>query len=619
MKIDPVTLEVFRNRLDAIAQEMQNTLLKSAYSIMLKEGGDCSCALFSAAGETIAQAVSNPIHLAAFLPAAQHVLARFPAATMREGDVFVLNDPYNGGTHVPDVIVMVPVFAEGVLIAIGCSLGHHQDMGGMAPGSMPANATELLQEGFVIPPTRLYAQGVLNETLVEILRRNVRVPDMVYGDLMAQVAAGKTAALRLGHLIDRHGLELFAAVVPALLDHAERLTRAELARIPPGTYTFEDIIDSDGIDLDRQLRIAVTVTVSAAGMHVDFAGTSPQAKGPANCPPGAVLAPVYYAVHALLGAAIPGNSGAFRPITVSVPERSILSPVAPAPVGIRYHTLKRVVDALMGALSPVLPRRVPAAPHGSDLCMSWGGLDADTGRAFVYMECTTGGTGATWHSDGVDHMACDIGNSRNIPAEAAEIDFPVRIWANRLRIDSGGAGEFRGGLGVERVVELRRGEVTVSHRSDRHFTPPWGLGGGWPGARWTTLVERADGSRDTVPGRLIFRLSAGERVVGLTGGGGGHGDPLDRPPSAVFDDVSDGKVSVQAARKLYGVVIGADARLDAAATASLRATMARRGPAIDRGMRGWALEITNGESDDRGAIASGVTLSAPTSSRKAAP
>jgi N-methylhydantoinase B len=611
MKIDPITLGVFRNRLDAIAQEMQNTLLKSAYSIMLKEGGDCSCALFSAAGETIAQAVSNPIHLAAFLPAAQHVFARFPPASMRDGDVFVLNDPYNGGTHVPDVIMMVPVFASGRLIAIGCSLGHHQDMGGMAPGSMPANATELLQEGFVIPPTRLYTAGVLNETLVEILCRNVRVPDMVYGDLMAQVAAGKTAAARVGGLIERHGLELFESVVPALLDHAERLTRAELARIPSGTYRFEDIVDSDGIDLDRPLTIAVTVTVSEAGLHVDFAGTSEQAKGPANCPPGAVLAPVYYAVHALLGAEIPGNSGAFRPITVSVPERSILSPVAPAPVGIRYHTLKRVVDALMGALAPVLPDRVPAAPHGSDLCMSWGGLDAETGKAFVYMECTTGGTGATWHSDGVDHMACDIGNSRNIPAEAAEIDFPVRIWTNRLRIDSGGAGKFRGGLGVERVIELRRGEVTISHRSDRHSTPPWGLFGGWPGARWVTLVERADGTRDTIPGRLIFRLCASERVVGLTGGGGGHGDPLDRSPSAVIDDINDGKVSERSARDHYGVATGADGRLDEAATTDMRETMARRDPCIDRGTSGLAFEPTGSDADRR------IARSFPTSTPKA--
>jgi N-methylhydantoinase B len=588
--IDPVTLEVFRNRLDAIAQEMQNTLLKSAVSIMLKEGGDCSCAVFSPNGETIAQAVSNPIHLAAFLPAARHVLARFPLAAMRDGDVFVLNDPYNGGTHVPDVIVMVPVFHAGRVVALGCSLGHHQDMGGMAPGSMPANATELSQEGFVIPPVRLYTAGELNETFMEILRRNVRTPEQVHGDLMAQVAAGKTAATRIGALIERHGLAMFEAVVPALLDHAERLTRAELAKIPEGNYGFTDYLDGDGIDLGQPLHIVVRLTVRNASVHVDFTGTSPQTKGPANCPPDAVLAPVYYAVHAITGGDIPGNSGAFRPITVTVPEGSLLAPRPPAPVGIRYHTLKRVVDALMGALAPVLPDRIPAAPHGSDLCMSWGGADSATNRAFVYMECTTGGTGATWHGDGVDHMACDIGNSRNIPAEAAELEFPVRIWANRPRIDSGGAGRHRGGLGVERIVELRRGEVTVSHRSDRHYTPPWGLQGGRPGARWTTFVLRGDGSREIVPGRLIFRLREGDRVIGLTGGGGGFGDPMHRPPEQVADDVRDGKISLAAARDLYGVEINADGTVDHAATDRLHAGHAPRATGIDRGERGLALE-----------------------------
>lgn len=595
MTIDPITLEVFRNRLDAIAQEMQNTLLKSAYSIMLKEGGDCSCAIFSPGGETIAEAVSNPIHLSAFVPAARHVLARFPLADMRDGDVFVLNDPYNGGTHVPDLIVMVPVFHADSVIAIGCSLGHHQDMGGMSPGSMPANATELLQEGFIIPPVRLYSAGVLNDTFIDILTRNVRTPEQVYGDLMAQVAAGKTAAMRIGALIERHGLETFEAIVPALLDHAERLARAELSKIPPGDYGFVDYLDSDGIELDQPLAISVCVTVRDAAMHVDFTGTSAQAKGPANCPPGAALAAVYFTLHAITGASIPSNSGAFRPVSVTLPEGSLLAPRPPAPVGLRYHTVKRIVDALLGALAPVLPERVPAAPHGADLCMSWGGIDLISRRSFVYLECTTGGTGATWHSDGVDHMGCNIGNNRNIPAEAAELEFPVRVWANRLRIDSGGAGAFRGGLGVERIIELRQGEVTVSHRSDRHMTPPWGLHGGRPGARFTTQVLRADGRRETVPGRTSFRLSAGDRVIGLTAGGGGYGDPLQRPAERVADDVRDGKVSTRAARELYGVIIGADGAVDWPATTRRRANMAPRDYALDRGAPGLALELADND------------------------
>jgi N-methylhydantoinase B len=574
MPLDPITLEVYRHRLETIAEEMQNTLLKSAYSIMLKESGDCSCAVFSAAGETIAQAVSNPLHLASFLPASAAVLARFPAATMQDGDVFILNDPYNGGTHIPDIIIIVPVFAAERLVALGCSLGHHQDMGGMAPGSMPANATELYQEGFIIPPSRLYSAGQINETLVELLLRNVRTPNEVYGDLMAQVAAGKTAARRIQALIARNGLAEFEAVVPALLDHAEALTRAELSKIPDGTYEFVDYLDNDGLDLDRLIEIKVSITVAGSNLSVDFAGTSAQARGPANSPPGLVLASVYHVVHALTGSGVPANSGGFRPISVSVPQGSILSPNPPAPVGIRYHTLKRVVDALFGALAPVLPNKVPAASHGSEFCTSWGGQDSASGEPFVYMECTTGGTGATWHSDGVDHLTCDVGNGANMPAEPAELDFPVRVWAHRLRIDSGGAGCFRGGLGVERVVELRSGEVTVSQRSDRHYSQPWGLHGGHAAARWVANIVHTDGTRELIPGRLVYRLHAQERVIGLTGGGGGYGSPLERPVALVLADVLDRKVSAEAARDVYGVVIDDAGKIDEPATARRRDVLA---------------------------------------------
>jgi N-methylhydantoinase B len=596
MPPDAITIEVLRNRLDAIAQEMQTTLLRSAYSIMLKEGGDCSCAILSAEGETIAQAVSNPIHIAAFLPACRHVLRRFPADTIREGDVFVLNDPYDGGTHVPDVIAMVPIFVDGRLVAIGCSLGHHQDMGGMAPGSMPASATEVYQEGFLIPPSRLYAAGALNDTLVELMLRNVRVPDLVYGDLMAQVAAGRTAAARLADLAGRYGLAVIEEAIAALLDQEERLVRAELGAMRPGVYDFEDYLDNDGIDLDRSVPIKVRVTLGGGDLHVDFTGTSAQVRGPANCPEGAVLAAVYYVVQALTRAGLPSNSGAFRPVSVHVPKGSLLDPLPPAPVGIRYHTLKRVVDALMGALAPALDGRIPAAPHGSDMCMSWGGVRPENARAFVYMECTTGGTGATARHDGVDHMACDIGNSRNIPAEAAELEYPVRIWANRMRRDSGGPGRFRGGLGVERTVELLADHATVSHRSDRHLTPPWGLHGGLPGARWITMVQRADGTRTVMPGRMVFGLAKGDRVIGYTGGGGGYGDPTLRPVEAVAADVADRKVSIEHAARFYKVALSREGTVDEAATRRLRAAEAAAPAAsadpVNRGERGLGLEVT---------------------------
>jgi N-methylhydantoinase B len=594
--VDPVTLEVFRNRFEAIAEEMQHTLLRSAYSIILKEGGDCSCALFSASGEVVAQATSNPAHLSAFGPAVGRILARYPAAGMAPGDVFILNDPYDGGTHVPDVVVVVPVFHDGTVVALGCALGHQQDMGGKSPGSMPADATDIFQEGLVIPPERLYRAGRLNETLAAVIARNVRIPEQVFGDLAAEVAAGKTAASRVERLIEQYGLATFQAAVPALLDHAERLTRQALEAIPDGVYEFVDHVDSDGVDLDRLLDIRVRVTLRGSDIHVDFAGTSPQARGPANCAPGTVLGPVYYAVRALTGAHIPSNAGCFRPVTVSAPPGSLVWPERPAPVSIRYHTLKRIVDAILGALAPALPDRVPAASHGSDLCMSWGGVDPADRRRFVYMECTAGGTGATWAADGVDQLGSNLGNSKNIPAEAAEIEYPVRVWANRQRTDSGGAGRFRGGLGVERVVELLRGDVIVSHRSDRHSMPPWGLRGGRPGARWTTVLRRADGREEVIPGRKVFALAAGDRVVALTGGGGGYGPPWTRDPERVAADVRDRKVSAGAARERYGVVVDSEGRVDALATAARRRELAAVAPAppplVDRGRPGLGLELT---------------------------
>lgn len=597
LKVDPVTLEVFRHRLDAIAQEMQTTLLRSAYSIILKEGGDCSCALFSHTGEVIAQATSNPAHLSAFVPAVARILAKYPAPEMIPGDVFVLNDPYDGGTHVPDVIVVVPIFHEEAVVALGCALGHQQDMGGKSPGSMPADATDIFQEGLVIPPERLYRAGQLNETLAGIIARNVRIPEQVFGDLAAEVAAGKTAAGRLQELIAQYGIDTFREVVPALLDHAERLTRQELAQIPDGTYEFCDYVDNDGVDLDRVLEIRVRVTVQGSDLHVDFAGTSAQARGPANCAPATILGPVYFAVRALTGAHIPNNSGCFRPVTISAPSGSLVWPERPAPVSIRYHTLKRVVDAILGALAPATPAKIPAASHGSDLCMSWGGEDPVGRRRFVYMECTAGGTGATWSGDGVDQLGSNLGNGRNIPAEAAELEYPVRIWANRQRTDSGGAGRRRGGLGVERMLELLRGQVIVSHRGDRHYTAPWGLHGGRAGARWTTVIRRATGAEEIIPGRKIFTLEAGDRVLALTGGGGGYGRPWEREVDRVVADVLDRKVSASAARELYGVVMNATGRVDQEATTERRRALAAAAPGapelFERGVRGLGVELAN--------------------------
>lgn len=583
---DAVTIEVIRNRLDTIAEEMQETMLKSAHSIILKEGADASSAVFSPSGDVVAQSTSHPLHLGALLPAVRTILNKFPVSEMHEGDVFCLNDPYNGGTHLPDLIVVVPGFFDGEVVVLGAALAHHQDFGGMAPGSMTIDATEHFQEGLILGPLKLFDAGKPNQTLFSIIERNVRIPLDVVGDIQAEVAAGRTVARRTLELIEEFGLETYRVVVESLLDRAEVLTRSEIEKLPDGEYLFEDCIDNDGIELERPLFIRVRAKISGGSMELDFEGTSSQAKGPINTSPTGALGPAFYVLRAITDPSIPNNSGCFRALSVKIPEGTILNPRRPAPVSIRAHTLKRVVDVLFGALAQAAPDRVPAASHGSLTCVSYGGTNPTTKIPWVYMECSVGGTGGTSIRDGVDDLDTDIANAGNIPAEALEIEHPFRVWMNRLRPDSGGAGEFRGGLGLERLIELLEGEAVVSHRSDRFTTQPWGLRGGHPGALWKTIVERPRSADEIIPSRKTTRIEGGDRLHIFTGGGGGYGDPLDRTAELVIEDVARGKVSVEAAARDYGLVFTHDHVCDLEATQSERADRKSRQeprPLVDRG------------------------------------
>jgi N-methylhydantoinase B len=478
MTIDPILLEVLRNRLDAIADEMELTLLKSAASPIVKEGLDASAALFSVRGETIAQAAAIPIHLGALELAAKRLVRAFPPPTMAEGDAFLLNDPYDGGTHLPDITLAVPVFAGGRPVALACTMCHHQDVGGRTPGSVPTDATELYQEGVIIPPTRLFRGGVLDEILFTLLRRNVRIPEVFAGDLMAQVAAGRLGGVRLGETFARHGTDVVLGYIDELFTRAETLTRREIEAIPDGTYAFADSLDNDGIDLDRPVEIRVAVTVRGSCMTFDFTGTSPQVRGPFNAVPASTLSAVYYAVRAISDPAIPNNGGCFRAVDAVLPEGSVVNPRPPAPVSCRTATIKRIADTILGALVTALPDRMPAASSGTLLVMAFGGTDPRTGRPFVASELAAGGMGARPRKDGIDVVETDVTNCMNIPVEALELNFPLRVRRAGLWADSAGAGTYRGGLGLEKVFEATTTDVTVSHRGERFATAPWGLHGG---------------------------------------------------------------------------------------------------------------------------------------------
>jgi N-methylhydantoinase B len=544
--LDPITVEVVRNKLDGIANEMELTLLKSSFSPIVKEGLDASASLFTLEGETLAQAVAIPIHLATLIPCIARILGEFPLERMCEGDIYCMNDPYLGGTHLPDIAVVMPVFVGGRPLAFAATMTHHQDVGGMAPGSVPTNASEVFQEGIRLPPLKLREGDRFNDTLIKILRRNVRIPETFEGDLMAQVAAATVGARRLCTLAEIYGHDQLAAIFAELLERSEAMTREALRAVPSGTYRAVDFLDNDGIELDRRIPIAVAVTIADGTMMVDFAGSSPQVQGPLNVVPSGSLAAACYVVRAITDPTIPTNGGCFRPITLKLPEGSIVNPREPAPVNSRTATIKRITGTILAALAEALPERVPADSGGELLVLAFGGERSD-GTRFVTGELIAGGSGASSTKDGVDGIETDATNCMNLPAEALELDAPIRVHRVALRRDSGGAGLRRGGLGIVREYEMLHGEVRFTHRGERHFIAPKGRAGGQDGATARTIIKRADGRQETVPSKLVTTLRAGDRVVLETAGGGGYGKPSGRDPELVRLDVADGKISDRAA------------------------------------------------------------------------
>jgi N-methylhydantoinase B len=582
--IDPITLEVIRNRLDVIADEMEITLQRSSHSSSAKEAKDLSAALFDVRGQQIAQATAIPIHLGMIIPAVRRFVALFPPDTMQEGDVYVLNDPFDGGTHLPDLVMTVPVVADGETVALSTTITHHQEFGGRSPGSAPMDATEIFQEGLRIPPLKLYDRGEPNETLLAMIARNVRIPETVLGDVRGQLAACNVGRRGLLALIDVYGKATVLQAMDELLGRAERLTRDAIERIPDGRYHFVDYLDNDGIDLGRRIRIEVTVTVDGADFLVDLTGTDGQVSGPLNCVPASSLAALYYVIKVATDPDIPNNAGCYRPIRAILPPGSIVNAFPPAAVNARSLVVRRIVDALLGALAQALPGRLPAASSGHPLVLAMGGTDPETGRLYVTSELGTGGMGGRPGKDGVEAIQTDTSNAQNIPIEALELEFPLRVGCYRLRPDSGGAGAFRGGLGLEKHLEVLRGELWVSHRGERHFTAPWGLFGGGAGATSRSLLRRAEGEATPVPSKLDFTLRPGDRLELWTTGGGGYGDPLERDAERVLDDVRDGKVTSAAAARSYGVVVG-EGDVDFDATDALRARLR-----AERGVVTWTYD-----------------------------
>ena len=544
---DPITLEVVRNKLDGIANEMQSTLLRSSFSPIVKEGLDASASLFTLEGETLAQATAIPIHLATLIPVVRTILGKYPVTGMREGDIYIMNDPYCGGTHLPDIALVMPIFSRGRPVAFSASMTHHQDVGGMSPGSVPTNATEIYQEGIRIPPLKYRDGNELNQTLLDLLTLNVRVPETFLGDLNAQVAACSIGARRVGELAERFGANHLPAIAEELLARSERLARRAIAGMPDGCYRYTDWLDNDGVALDESVRIEVATVVSGERIVVDFEGTSRQVRGPFNCVPSGACAGVYFSVLAMTDPSIPINGGCFRPVELRLPEGSLVNPVEPAPVNSRTSTIKRIASTVVGALRQARPHDAPADAASALHVLAFGGA-RDDGSPYVVGELIASGSGASRGRDGVDVIETDGSNCMNLPVEALEMDVPIRVLRSELRPDSGGRGEFRGGLGITREYELLSGEVVFTHRGERHRWPARGAAGGGPGACARSIIRRANGAEEVIPSKTVARLFAGDRVEINTAGGGGYGDPEARSSVRRGEDVAGGKVSQPPAR-----------------------------------------------------------------------
>jgi N-methylhydantoinase B/oxoprolinase/acetone carboxylase alpha subunit len=432
--------------------------------------------------------------------------------------------------------------AEGRLIAFGAAMTHHQDMGGLTPGSVPTNATEVFQEGLRIPLLKFRDRGKLNETLVAMIRQNVRIPDTVMGDIYAQVAACSIGARRMREISQRRGAGMLTAIFAELLDRSEKMTRQALAGIPEGTYRFVDFLDNDGIELDKPIRIEVAVTLQDAGIHIDFTGTSEQVRGPLNCVPSGSLAAACFAIRALTDPSIPTNGGCFRPISLHLPVGSLVNPTEPAPVNARTSTIKRITGSIISALAAAVPDKVPAAAAGEMLMVAFGGKTAK-GKSFVIGDLVAGGSGASHRSDGVDVIETDATNCMNLPAEAIEMEAPIRLVRVALAPDSGGKGLHRGGLGTVREYEMLAENISFTHRGERHFSRAQGTMGGEDGAYAHSVITRTDGRREVIPSKTVTRLGKGDRVVVQTAGGGGYGTAASRDPMLVALDRADGKVT----------------------------------------------------------------------------
>ena len=573
---DPIEFELFKNAIFAIADEMAVTICRTTYSGVLRDNMDFSTALADANGKMVAQGLTLPGHLGS-IPAALAVVVERFAGDIHPGDMFILNDPFDGGMHLPDIFIFQPLYHEGKRVAFAATISHHSDVGGRVPGSTASDSTEIYQEGLRIPPLKLFDQGKRNETMWSLIEKNVRIPVQVLGDLRAQLAACHIAETQFAELLERYGSEKVALYMGEVIDYAERLTRAAIAELPDGQWSFEDWIDDDGIDLDRPIRLFVTLTKSGEEITVDWTGSSEQVKGAINNSLSFTVAHSVAGIRSVLPLNIPSNEGVFRVIKVIAPPGTIANMVLPAACAARGLTGFRMGDCMFGVLAMMLPERVCAASDGGNTGVSIGGYD-DERKPFIYVDFSCGTHGGRPWADGWQGNSNMFANMASQSIEVIETEQPMQILSYEFVPDRAGPGKFRGGAPYRRDYKFLEREAVLQVRSDRRKIRPYGLYGGYPGKASANFMN-PQAENEPLESKLTMNILKGTVFRHELAGGGGWGDPLDRDPDKVLKDVRNELVSPALAFGDYGVRIDTERwTVDQAATEARRKELRKHRP-----------------------------------------
>ncbi|MDA1260521.1 MAG: hydantoinase B/oxoprolinase family protein [Planctomycetota bacterium] len=552
--MSPIDVELLRNGLASICDEMYTAIMKSAYSTNIKERHDHSAAIFDARGRVVVQGESLPLHLASMLGLVEVVLERYGREGIRAGDMFISNDPFVGrGSHLPDVSILAPVFRDGRLALFVSNIAHHSDIGGMAPGSMAGGMTEIYQEGLRIPPVRIVAGGEIVDDVMQMILLNVRVPHERRGDYNAQIAGNRLGLRRLEELFQRWSAEQIESGTQAIIDSVARRMRTGIRDLSDGTYRFADVLDDDGMGI-TDIPIKVTIRIKGDEIWFDFAGSAPQVRGNMNNSFAGLQASALYALKVLIDPDGPTNHGMLDPVHITAPEASVVNASFPAATAARAQTCQRVVDVILGALARAVPDRVIAASNGANGVATFSG-HGPGGKYYLYMETIGGGAGARTYKDGTDGVQVHITNTSNLPIEALESEYPLMIERYELIGDSGGAGKWRGGMGLRRVYRGLDHTLTFSGQGERAVHPPWGLLGGKSGGRSKIEVLHDNGKRQPLaikPSSLEVPPTA---VVSIeTPGAGGYGNPRQRSKEKLEEDYRSGKFSAGFMKKHYAFV-----------------------------------------------------------------